>query len=99
NAKEILTGLLKIYDEGLRLPIKLFPETSYTYVKQLIKKGQSEALKSARHKWETDNDFNDSESSDPYHRVCFNGIDPLDEAFMHLSEEVFRPLVEAIINE
>ncbi|HPU29142.1 MAG TPA: exodeoxyribonuclease V subunit gamma [Syntrophorhabdaceae bacterium] len=99
NARELITRLLMVYDEGLKSPIKLFPETSYTYAKQLKKKGEHiYAIESARDKWDK-NDFLNIESIDPYYQVCFKGVDPLDDDFIHLSKEVFGPLVEDIINE
>lgn len=98
DARELISRLLVVYNEGLKAPIKLFPETSYAYTKHLKEKGDYNALKSARGKWEG-NDFQYTESKDPYYQVCFKGIDPLDEAFVQLAKEVFGPLVDAIKNE
>ncbi|MCX7965816.1 MAG: exodeoxyribonuclease V subunit gamma [Syntrophorhabdaceae bacterium] len=96
NAKDLIIKLLNIYNEGMKSPIKLFPETSYTYMKQLKKKDHWDALKSAKDIWEKKNFYREPEGDDPYYYACFKDTDPLDEAFIRLSKEVFGPLIEAI---
>lgn len=77
-----LGGLLTLYGEGLRTPLRFFPRTSAAYAK----KGE---LTSARTVWEGEW-F--PERDDPYYELCFGGTDPLDAEFERLARAVFEPL-------
>lgn len=98
HAKELMIRLLRVYEEGLRSPIKLFPDTSYNYILKLKTKEYTDALNSAREIWERENLYKRPEKDDPYYFICFKDQDPLDQEFIYLSKEVFGPLVEAISN-
>jgi hypothetical protein len=50
-------------------------------------------LASARRVWDG-SDLHPGESADPYHRRCFEAIDPLDSEFRTLSLRVFDPLLD-----
>ena len=57
------------------------------------KKSEEEALRIARNTW-IGSDFKRGESKDPYHQLCFERTDPMDEAFQDLASEVLGPLFE-----
>lgn len=92
--KEILTRLLGDYWSGMRTPLPLFPESSWTFAHERLEKKRSpeEALAVARHAWEG-SDFSRGEGEDPYYRLCFGEMDPLDAAFRNVAEEVFGPML------
>jgi exodeoxyribonuclease V gamma subunit len=91
-----LTALAGIYWAGLSRPVPLFPEASLAYAER-VRKGQddAQALAAARTAW-NGSDFSPKtpESQDPYHRLAFRGLDPLDAEFARLAREVFRPALE-----
>lgn len=91
DAAEELTRLLEIYWSGLHRPLRFFPKSSETYVLRTLKQ-LPEALEKAREVW-LGSDRSAGECSDPYHRLCWRGLDVLDAEFMTLSETVLgRPL-------
>ena len=85
-----------IYWAGLSQSAPLFPEASFAYAERL-QKGQSDAqaLAAARTAW-NGNEFSKKtpEGQDPYHRLAFRGLDPLDAEFERLAREVFLPMLE-----
>lgn len=95
NGKEILEVLLEKYWLGLMKPLHFFPESSWDYMHTLAvrNKSQEEALRIARNAW-IGSDFKRGESQDPYHQLCFERTDPLDEEFQDLAGEVLGPLFE-----
>lgn len=93
NGEEIIRELLEIYQEGLRMPVRFFPETSLAYAEKVNTKGHETALSYARDKWI--NRFGKTqESDDPYYRFCFGESDPLDETFFEFAKTIFKPLLE-----
>jgi exodeoxyribonuclease V gamma subunit len=95
NARTVLEQLLHRYWQGLTHPLHFFPESSSKYTEALLKQGKDEieALRSAAKVW-GDWDDDHSESRDVYYRRCFEGADPLDEEFMNISLEIFKPLIQ-----
>lgn len=79
-----LATLLDLYGEGLREPLRFFPRTAAAYAR----KGE---LSAARTAWE--GEFF-PEGDDPYYRLCFGDVDPLDEDFERIARAVFGPLNE-----
>lgn len=93
NSQEILGRLLDKFREGLVNPLRFFPESSWQYAHRLVRKGKSEeALRSARNRW-MGSDHSRGESEDPYYRLCFSGVDPLDATFSDIAVDVFEPLL------
>ncbi len=93
NSQEILGRLLDRFGEGLVSPLRFFPESSWEYAHRVLGKGQSEeeAFRRARDQW-TGSDRRRGEREDPYYRLCFSGVDPLDVTFCDIAVEVFEPL-------
>ena len=51
------------------------------------------ALRDASKAWKENEFTGRGEETDPYHRLVFRGVDPLDEEFTTLAETVFLPLL------
>ncbi len=75
--------LLDFYWSGLRKPLKFFPRTSFAY-------GKKWEMGGARNAWQGDR-F--PEGDDPYYRLCFGDIDPLDDEFERVSRAILEPLL------
>jgi len=94
NPIELLDNILNMYWKGLSEPIHFFSETSCVYAQKILKKNQTHqtALAAAQQRWQG-SDFSVGESQNPYYDLLFRNIDPLDDAFKQLSEEIFHPLL------
>lgn len=92
GAGKILEDLVALLEQGTTTPLPFFPASSQEYVK-VAQKGKEGALEKARRKWEGSRDY-PGEGEDPYNRLCFQHIDPFDDAFGELAERVFAPLLE-----
>jgi exodeoxyribonuclease V gamma subunit len=100
GGEEILEGLLERYWEGLRDPLRFFPESSWAYGRGKFQKGKlqdsrpdEKGLKDARAAWEG-NDFIMGEKQDLYYQLCFRHQDPIDPEFERIADEIFAPLLE-----
>ena len=93
----ILQDLLGLFHQGLGLPIRFFPNSSYEYAEHLLNKAATElaALKKAKRKWHGSpfSDYAAGESDDPYYDLCFRRSEPLDEEFEDIAVRVFSPLL------
>jgi len=83
-----LTELLKLYWSGLQRPLHFPPESACAYMKK------DRAMDAARKEWISNR--NRGEDADPYYRLAFRGVDPLDGEFETLSQTVFGPLLAAM---
>lgn len=93
-ALDIFSELVELYKEGLKAPLRFFPETSWQYASDVASKGASpeKALKGAVAAWESQ--YGKSrEKDDPYIRLCFGKDIPLDAEFQRLSLKIFAPLI------
>lgn len=95
KSRELLKQLLKRYWEGLKKPLHFFPESSWCYIRELQKRGKdkADALRVACNKWKG-SDFTRGEGEDPYFKLCFGSMDPLDKEFQELTIEVLAPLLK-----
>ncbi|MGC9323451.1 MAG: exodeoxyribonuclease V subunit gamma [Desulfomonilia bacterium] len=95
NARGIIGDLLAIYWSGLCRPSHFFPQSSWKFSSspKTGDRTQEDRLKAARAAWEGSYALR-PESDDIYYRICFGGVDPLDDEFMMNSENVFGPLLE-----
>ena len=95
NAADILKNLFELYWKGLSEPLHFFPEASFEYAVNILRKHRTthEALIAGRRKWEG-NEFSRGESKDPYYELCFDKYDPLDEDFEKASMIIFEPLLK-----
>jgi exodeoxyribonuclease V gamma subunit len=95
EAHAVLSNLLDLYWQGLRQPLKFFPQTSLAYVQAAQKPGSSRArdpMSAAWLSWDG-NPFNGAagECEDDYYDLCFRHQNPLDEEFQRIALSVFGP--------
>ena len=91
NHEEYLAKLLAIYWEGLHHPLRFFPRTSAAYAEAIfIGKDEAAATNAASGKWDG---YMEKEREDPYFRICFPDINPLDKTFRELSLSIFDPIL------
>lgn len=104
NAQHLLQHLLEQYWRGLQQPELFFPESSFEFVKILMKQNNDEedALRAALDKWSNFGDFQDipKEGEDEYHLLCFGNTEanvPLQQAeFKIIAKDFFIPLWQAL---
>jgi exodeoxyribonuclease V gamma subunit len=95
SSAEILSDLLEKYWAGLKMPLPLFPESSWAYAFATLKgsKPSLEGLIRARRMYEG-SEFSRGEGEDPYYQVSFRGKEPMDEGFVKVTEGVFAPMLK-----
>ena len=94
TARDILEALLQTYWEGLKEPLRFFPESSLRLVERMNKgEAQPVALEAALQAWRG-NDFVPGEATDPYLNLCFGRVNPVADPFAGLALRVFQPLLE-----
>jgi len=83
-----LENLLNHYWQGLSMPLRFFPRSSYAFAT----KGTLEA---ARKEWRDDT-FNNrqGEGSDPAILRCFGATETFDKEFCSLAVELLAPMIE-----
>ena len=92
---EQLTHLLSIYHRAGHAPVPFFPRTSWEYAVLRFEKAYSveKALDRVRTQW--DQSFQrPGEGEDPYIQYCFRASEPLDQAFVEITEAMFRPIMQ-----
>jgi exodeoxyribonuclease V gamma subunit len=94
-----LTGLLTIYWDGLRQPLRLFPRSSWTFVEKIFAgKKPERARYSAKKDWKS-NEYDDKsrgERDDAYIKLAFRNTDNvLDEEWEKISLLIFKPIFSA----
>jgi len=97
DSLSILDALLRIYRQGLEIPLHFFPQSSFEYAEKVLRKSKPEstALLMAKKKWAGSEFAKNAspESQDPYYDLCFRQFDPLDEQFMKIAITIFEPLL------
>jgi exodeoxyribonuclease V gamma subunit len=94
DSRTILQVLLSGYWQGLSRPLPFFPESSFEYTRRRLtqKKTKWFALKAAGTKW-LGSEFHKGEIEDPYLRLCFKHVNPIDDDFAKIAMEIFSPLL------
>lgn len=89
----LLQALLAFYWEGLRAPLKFFPESALAFA-TAEQEGKAAPLEKARLAW-VGNDFQNvrGEQEDAAFDCCFRGTDPLGDEFAAHARAVFGPLL------
>jgi exodeoxyribonuclease V gamma subunit len=95
GAREILDALLALYWKGLRLPVAIYPRSSFEYALQRIVKGKTraQAIAAGRRRW-NGGYFKNGECDDVYLNLAFGQEDPFTSEFEDLSMQVYSPLFE-----
>jgi len=93
DANKELQKLLSYYFKGMHEPLRFFPETSAKYTERFMPKRRHEdALHAAHTDWEG-SDFSRGERDDPYNKLCFGHIDPLDDTFAAIARDILESLI------
>ncbi len=92
-AENLLSELMHQYREGLKKPLKFFPQTSFQYAQARHSgKTKTASLALAAKIW-CSTDYSPGEQDDPYFRLIFGKTEPLDEDFCRLAETIFNPIL------
>lgn len=99
NSQEILGTLLKRYWEGLTMPLKFFPKSSYAFAENLFKNPEQSfaSILKAKNKWKVEFDDMRGESEDTYFKLCFSKIsteDIFNNIYCDIAKDVFFPILE-----
>lgn len=96
DARNLLEGLLRLYTQGLRAPIPLFPRTSLAFAEARFKgrkpKERPEALMQAMRQWEGGYMIS-PERDDPHLAFLFRDTEPDWEHFADVAEEIYGPIL------
>jgi exodeoxyribonuclease V gamma subunit len=98
NAATLLESLLAFYAEGLRAPLRFFPESSLAFLqKRTSSRGAGRSARQlSASAWEGSDSVR-GERDDRHVEVCFrNGEDPRDDEWERLSERILQPLLDAM---
>ncbi|HYW35928.1 MAG TPA: hypothetical protein VE868_11010, partial [Balneolaceae bacterium] len=106
EAEEILENLLNLYWSGMKKNLIFFPETSYTFAREIIWKGKSEdeAVKYAKKKWLSNYRPYYCEGNDPYNKYLIKDGNPLEnkelyDILKNLSIRFWKPFFEVFSDE
>ncbi len=98
NSREMLGALLRLFWQGLIMPLKFFPESSFAYAENILKDADQSfsSIRKALNKWVVEfGDFK-GESEDPYFKLCFSKISTdvlFDRDFCDIAQKVFFPIL------
>lgn len=100
DARGMLEELLQHYWNGLRAPLRFFPESARAFVEAGRKARGPRGVRpmaTARAKWEGKRSGSSDargERDDPSFKLCFPESDPLNEEFGRLARAIFGPMLE-----
>ncbi|MDY0307883.1 MAG: exodeoxyribonuclease V subunit gamma, partial [Desulfovibrionaceae bacterium] len=96
DARNLLEGLLRLYTQGMRAPIPLFPRASLAFAEARFKgrkpKERPEALQQAIRHWEGGYMVS-PERDDPHLAFLFRDAEPDWERFADVAEEIYAPIL------
>jgi exodeoxyribonuclease V gamma subunit len=103
DAAPKLQVLVDLYRQGMCAPLPFFPRSSEAYVEDLRKAATRKVeprdpLQAARKAW-FGSDDHPGEVVDPYHRLAFPGVVPIDGRFGEIAQLVLDPLFDAMERE
>jgi exodeoxyribonuclease V gamma subunit len=97
NPDEHLAQLLSVYYRAGHEPLPLFPRSSWAYAVRRFEKADpvDKALDHVRSLW--DQSFQQpGEAEDPYVQYCYRDAEPLDQAFVDITETVYGPMMQHV---
>lgn len=99
NPHALLEPWLLAYRQALCSPLPVHPRSSYAFAAKWRRPGKKEPIDAARMearvKW-IGSDFMLGEGQNPWNLLAFRGLDPLDEQFELLAEQLYGPALDAI---
>jgi len=95
TARATLEALIDLYFQGLRRPLHFFPRSASVYAEV------GEINSRVRNVWEGSPRSEDptGERDNPYFRLAFRGLQPLDQEFERTARIVFEPMRDALTEE
>jgi exodeoxyribonuclease V gamma subunit len=92
-----LRHLLSIYLRAGHEPLPFFPRSSWDYAQRRFEKNDAveKALQSVRSRWRQ-SFVQPGEGEDPYIQYCFRDAEPLDDAFVTLTEAIYQPILQSV---
>jgi exodeoxyribonuclease V gamma subunit len=100
DARVVLEKLLQHYRNGLRAPLRFFPESALLFAEKARKARGPRGVRpfsAARMKWEGNRSSQSDprgERDDPCFKLCFREPDPLNEEFGRLACAVYDPILD-----
>lgn len=97
NPDAHLAQLLSVYCRAGHEPLPLFPRSSWAYAVRRFEKADpaDKALDHVRSLW--DQSFQrPGEAEDPYVQYCYGDAEPLDQAFVDITETVYGPMMQYV---
>jgi exodeoxyribonuclease V gamma subunit len=97
DAGEVLGEYLHLFRNGYESPLRFFPKASFAYAHHRLVRGKSpqESLAAATRIFDGGHYAPAAESQDPYIRLCFRGLQPLDSEFEETAVRIFDPMLSA----
>ncbi|MCK4509174.1 MAG: exodeoxyribonuclease V subunit gamma, partial [Desulfuromonadales bacterium] len=93
DSRQLLTELLKLFQAGLLRPLPFFPKAAFSYCEEDSKgKAATKCLDKARAEW-LGSDRSMGECKDADFDYCFGRLDPIDEEFVRLAQQIVEPLL------
>ena len=94
-----LNNLIKLFDQGIKIPTMFFPETSMRYAESITQnKSVDIAVKSAAGIW-AGSEWSRGEHEDLYMSICFDEINLYDDDFRNLAMKIYGPILESMTVE
>lgn len=95
DAEAVLADYLTLFGQGMRYPLNFFANASYAYADSLLIRRLSpqESLAAAARKYQSGHFVTASEAQDPYIRLCFRGIEPLNGSFEDAAIRIYQPML------
>ncbi len=97
NPDAHLAQLLSVYYRAGHEPLPLFPRSSWVYAVRRFEKADpaDKALDHVRSLW--DQSFQrPGEAEDPYVQYCYGDTEPLDQAFVDITETIYGPMMQHV---
>ena len=105
SARSIISNLVSLYQQGMRMPLPFFPESSYVFAlhqpqpSPIEEAGNDERTESkgmieARKKW-ISGKYHKGEGEDSAYQLCFRGEPFHDPEFERIARDIYVPFIEA----
>jgi exodeoxyribonuclease V gamma subunit len=97
NPDAHLAQLLAVYYRAGHEPLPLFPRSSWAYAVRRFENADpvDKALKHVRSLWHQ-SFKRPGEGEDPYIQYCYGDTEPLDQAFVDITEAVYGPMMQHV---
>jgi len=95
DSQQLLTDLLKIFQEGQLRPLPFFPKAAFGYCEEKSKgKDKNKCLDKARTEW-LGSERSMGECEDVDCDYCFGRVDPIGDEFEQLADQIVTPLLNS----